>query len=215
MKTIGLVCLLAAALLLGATGRLHSANLVANPGFETGNFTGWGTTAASGGSSNFGVNATNPHSDTYAAFFSATNNTSAGDHIYQDFVTPTGTTYDLTFWLAGNINSTDSTLQRFRVTWGSNLLVNTTFPGSFDYTQFTFTGLTPDVFGGGSTRLEFSGYNNNGAFYLDDVSLTRVSAAVPDTGSSALLMSLGLVGVVLTQRAVGWRKLPQQARSIF
>lgn len=61
MKTMGLTCLLTAAILLGATARLTSANLVANPGFETGDFTDWSTFAASTGS-NFGVDSSNPHS---------------------------------------------------------------------------------------------------------------------------------------------------------
>ena len=210
MKTRGLICLLPAAILLGATGRLTSANLVANPGFETGNFSGWTTTAASSGSS-FGVDNTNPHSGTFAAFFSG-----AGpffDHIDQSFVTPPGTTYDLSFWLAGDVNKNPEGffVNMFRVTWGSTLLVNTNFTSSFAYTQFTFTGLTPDPIGGGSTNLEFGGFNNGGVFSLDDISLTRVSAAVPDSGSSALLLSLGLVGLVLTQSALSWLKIPGQA----
>ena len=52
-----------------ATGRLVSANLIVNPGFETGDFTGWRVTRAVSGS-NLGVGF-GAHFGTYAASFGA------------------------------------------------------------------------------------------------------------------------------------------------
>ena len=56
MKTSIARCLLAIGLLLVATARPTSANLIINGDFETGTFVGWTTTPAGTGS-NFGVNA--------------------------------------------------------------------------------------------------------------------------------------------------------------
>jgi len=83
-------------LLLIATARPTSANLIVNGDFETGDFTGWTTTpAASGG--NFGVTTLPPSPDgTLGAFFSATG--SDFDSISQTFATTPGAFYDVSFF---------------------------------------------------------------------------------------------------------------------
>jgi hypothetical protein len=74
-------------LLLVATARSTSANLIVNGDFETGDFTGWTTTPAATGS-NFGVTTLPPAHDTLGAFFSATG--SDFDAISQTFATTPG-----------------------------------------------------------------------------------------------------------------------------
>src|SRR5436309_2150043 len=100
-------------MMLIVTAGLASANLITNPGFETGNFSGWTTTPASSGS-DFFVDL-NPHSGTYAAWFGATG--SDFDTISQTFATTAGVFYDLTFWLA-NLNQFQTPDNEFKVTFG-------------------------------------------------------------------------------------------------
>ena len=55
LKFLGLV-----GLVFIITGRLASANLITNPGFETGDFTGWTETPAATGSAYFTEPASSP-----------------------------------------------------------------------------------------------------------------------------------------------------------
>src|ERR1039458_10346258 len=71
-------------------------NLLVNPGFETGNFSGWtlsGSTAFEGVSSSF---ATTPYTGFYSAFFGAVGTPNI---ISQTIATTAGDTYDLSFAL--------------------------------------------------------------------------------------------------------------------
>jgi hypothetical protein len=70
--------------LLIATARSTSANLIVNGDFETGTFAGWTTTPAPIGS-NFGVGPVPPAHDTLGAFFGAFD--ADFDSISQTFVT--------------------------------------------------------------------------------------------------------------------------------
>jgi hypothetical protein len=137
--------------LLGAA-QLVSANLIVNPGFETGDFTGWPTTLATSGSNLFVV-PVNSHSGTYAVSFGA----SSGDldAISQSLATTPGTLYQIRFWLKLiNINN------EFRITFGGvtllNLVDTDTGPFGYEhYKQFTLTGFAT----GSSTILEFAARN--------------------------------------------------------
>src|SRR3954471_18668173 len=99
-------------LLLIAT-HLSGANLVTNPGFETGSFSGWTTIPAATGSS-FGVGNTGPGtggSGSFIAFFQASG--SLNDAISQSFVTTPGSAYILSFFL--NVISATPANNDFRV----------------------------------------------------------------------------------------------------
>ena len=147
-----------------------SANLITNPGFETGDFTGWAIECQF-----CSVDATNPHSGQYAAVLREQG------LLLQPVNLASGQDYILSFWLA----SPDVTGSLFIVINGDFL--SKTF-GAFDYTQFIY-----HVEGMGPTTLFF---NFGGPLYLDDVSLTP---AVPEPFST-LWMALPFAGMVAFRR---------------
>lgn len=181
-------------IMLIVTGGLASANLITNPGFETGNFSGWTTTPAASGTS-FGVDNLNPHTGTYEAFFGAFG--SDLDAISQTFATTAGVFYDLSFWLANDNPGITPNSNEFRVTFGGVTVQDLIDAPDFGYTQYNFSALAT----GSSLTLELAGRNAPGFFYLDDVSVVaRAANGVPDAGSSAILLGTALMGFIFLQR---------------
>src|SRR4029077_11878699 len=91
------------AVLASAAVSAHAQNLVANPGFETGNFTGW---TLSGDTGFCGVTNQNPHSGRFCAVL-ATQHRPPPDYGFLDqtITTVVGQLYHVDFWLAniGNL----------------------------------------------------------------------------------------------------------------
>ena len=125
MNLAKLKLLCAIAVVLVASGRLVSANLIFNPGFETGDFTGWTVTSAASGS-NLGVGAFAAHSGIYFASFGAT--LADLDAISQAFATVPGTLYHLSFWLANGFDNNE-----FRVTFGGVVVLDLIDSGGRTY----------------------------------------------------------------------------------
>ncbi|MGO9598178.1 MAG: carbohydrate binding domain-containing protein [Isosphaeraceae bacterium] len=173
---------LAALLMWNATS---SANLVVNGGFETGDFTGWTQISAPFGSA-FGVSNVNPHNGNYAAYFGGT---TPGDYdgISQTLSTAIGTSYTVSFWLMND----DSPPNSFQTYWGGNQILTVDNASSFPYTQYTFTETATS----NSTALLFQGYQVPGYFYLDDVSVTPTTSAVPEPSTLAMAAVAGLAGL--------------------
>lgn len=145
----------------GASTAKAQVNLVTNPGFETGDFTGWTTIPASSGS-DFDVSTSSPHTGTYSAALGATSNKL--DFILQNLPTKPGRTYTLTFWL----KSSSGTPAQFLASWNGGTIFNTANT-AFPYQQEIFTSLPAT---GYLTTLEFGGLQNPSWYYLDDVSVT-------------------------------------------
>jgi hypothetical protein len=191
MKIIFLGRLLALGVVLVTTGQLASGNLITNPGFETGDFSGW----TASGSAVF-VQPGEQHSGTYSANFESSGPNL--DTVSQNLATTSSSLYDLSFWLFNAVVGGPPINNEFRVTFGGVVILDLLNAPGFSYTQFTFTGLAAT---GSSTTLEFAGKSGDGGYFLDDISVTAGAAAnVPDAGSSALLLGLGLAGVVFLQR---------------
>jgi PEP-CTERM motif len=181
---IGLLATLAVSVLLNIP--LHAGNLVTNPGFETGDLTGWTyTPAACGpllavGSGGLGANSGNN-----AAQFGGT---CAGsyDVISQVLPTVAGDSYVFSFWLASN-GSPDGE-QAF---WDGNRILDlTNFIQPYMFYSFTETASTS------STTIAFGGYNVPAFNGLDDIS---VSSAVPEP-SSMILLGLGSAMLLVRRR---------------
>ncbi|HKD43307.1 MAG TPA: hypothetical protein VKB87_23695 [Myxococcaceae bacterium] len=132
-------------------------NLVANCGFETGDFTGW---TQSGDLSFTSVEIGSPvaHTGSYGGRFGPVNDLG---FITQVLATAAGGTYNLTFWLR-NANSPNE----FVVIWDGTVIFDQTTKPDFDYMLVEFDGLPASMDG---TQLDFGFYNLPDYFYIDDI----------------------------------------------
>lgn len=170
------------------------ANLVTNPGFETGNFAGW---TVSGGFPNIGVdtNAADVHSGTYGAF--------AGNDVQtaldQEIATVAGATYAVSFWL--DVYQADATFGYAQASFGGQTVANLIEPTETDsFTQYTASLVAT----GPMSDLHFAFRDAPGFFGLDDVSVTQTSGeppppAVPEP-ASLVLLAAGLAGLAWSRR---------------
>ena len=133
-------------------------NLVANCGFETGDFTDW---TLSGDQSFTGV-ALGGHSGCYGAYFGPPNLGFAA----QDLPTAAGEYYDLSFWLS---NLGIGTPNALRVLWNGAIVYSCYNCPSFPDTHFAFTELLATD---ESTELKFGFFNVPDYFFFDDVVVT-------------------------------------------
>jgi hypothetical protein len=140
----------------------NGQNLVANPGFETGNTSGWAFTPAASGSV-LQFSTSSPHSGVYDAAFGAY--AGLNDTLSQQLPTQAGVVYDFNFW----VNTSDGDSSSYlTVSWGgSTILEITPTSGTFGWSNFDFA-----VTATGPTIISFSGRNAPYLVYLDDVSVT-------------------------------------------
>lgn len=160
-----------------------AGNLVANCGFETGDFTSWTTMPASSGSE-FAVTSFNPHSGTYDAAFGAEGG--QNDYIYQNLATSAGTIYDVNFWVDAPDGDSNN---QFVASWGGVNFFSLpgVVPGGYIDYDFLLAATSA------STQLEFGGQNDGSLTFLDDISVTP--ATVTPEPSSILLFASGLMAL--------------------
>ncbi len=173
------ILILMSLVLVMLSGVALSQNLVTNPGFETGDFTGW---TQSGNTGFTGVDIGNAHSGTYAAEFGPVG--SLG-FISQNLTTVPGGAYDLNFWLH---NRSGSTPNEYQVYWGGSQLTDIINSSAFAYTELSFINLTAPS---SSTELKFGFLHTPSWFDLDDISVT---GAVPEP-TTIILLGFGLLGL--------------------
>jgi hypothetical protein len=160
-----------------------SANLITNPGFETGDFTGWSKV---GGLVAGTINGVSPHSGNFQAIFSAD-----GLALTQSVATTPGASYTIDFFLAQAGGAPNS----FSVSWGGSTIFSLTNQSSFGYTEYTFTENASTA----STALLFNFTTSQGAWHLDDVSVNP-AGSVPDGGSTVSLLGCALLGLAALRR---------------
>jgi hypothetical protein len=198
--------------ILLCTSAAFGANIVLNPGFETGDFTSWTEhtcTSINCGAQGFFVVGTDPHTGSFAA---ETRCVSAscldpvvGDWISQPLTTTASTAYTFSFWMDPVNSSLDPTVE-IDVFWNSNKVGSfVSEPGG--YHQFIIGGL---VASGSTSLLELTGRHDPATVYIDDICVSSSSdcgtASVVPEPTALLLMSSGLAGIgifALRRRRVG------------
>ena len=168
-----------------------AGNLVANCGFETGDFSDWtwggntGATSVQGGAfyAYSGANS--------GTYYAALGPVGSEGNLSETLSTSNGTDYTFDFYLASvGDNSTN-----FSAYWDGTQLLSLTDPNSgADYTLYSYTET-----GTGSDTIEFV-YRDDPAYVaLDDVSVAPAVTTTPEPGSLSLLL-LGLAAVFLGRR---------------
>jgi hypothetical protein len=157
------------AVLLIATARPTSANLIVNGDFETGDFTGWTVTPAPSDSNIFVSLGPGPDT-TFGAFFGAFG--SDFDSISQTFATTPGAFYTLSFFYqVTNLGMPIPADNGFDVLWNGVSIGGGLFP-QFNvnpgFISPTFTLQATSAL----TTLEFDGRNAPSFDFLDNVSVT-------------------------------------------
>jgi hypothetical protein len=206
MNRFALTAILSA-LLAGTAFEAKAASLIANGGFETGDFTDW-TVNNSGGccvavdqlSSGVGYG---PNSGTYFAYIGTTDTS----NISQTFTDTAGGTLEVSFYYASNGDLNP-------IPPDSNQL-NALFNGTTEFTQTNIgsTGTnagstiplyvleTFSVVATGSDTLEFSFFDVPSALALDDVSVTEEVSTTPLPAALPLFVSgLGAFGFIVGRR---------------
>ena len=177
-----------------AAAPAQAQNLVTNPGFETGDFSGWTTTPATGGSDFAVAGGVYANSGSYGARFGATG--TQDDSISQFIPTVAGDDYAVSF----SLENLSGPSNDFTASFGGAPLLSITDSASFPYTQYSFTATAT----GASTLLAFAGRQVPSFFALDDVSVIDLGAApVPEastTVSLGLLLALGMGGLVVAAK---------------
>lgn len=157
-----------------------AANLVQNPGFETGDLTDWYLT---GDPAHMYVGADDPHSGTYA--FDGSPTGGAG-YLNQDFSGLGNNQYNLQFYL--DLRNTGANL--FQVQWDGKLVYQLSNYGTTGYQLVQINGLPGSV---GTDTLTFGFIGNEQTTWsLDDVDLEQMGTPEPGT---LMLLGSGVLGV--------------------
>ena len=190
-----------AALLCTAVWSAQAVNIVNNPGFETGSFSGWTHSDPNNPTNdNIGSDPQFAHSGTYHANLGATPNPGS---LSQSLTTVAGQFYNLSFWLANDITAGLGPGNSFQVFWNGGLVFALTNASPFPYTQAGASNLLATS---GSTLLEFRYRHDNDFWRLDDVSVS-----VPEAFSTIWLAlpAFGALGMLHFSRTRGRKGLIQ------
>jgi hypothetical protein len=175
-----------------AASAVQAQNLVVNPGFETGDFTGWTVTGGADPIVDVGIG----HTGMYAASLGAI----APDvvDLSQMLATQSGQQYTLTFYAqTPEFNNPPGFPNSLTVYFGDSLIDGPlTVPDDPDYQKYSYTVTATS----GASLLHFAVSNDPDYTQLDDISVVAAPAAVPEPGPLGLLLGGGIGGVWLQRR---------------
>jgi PEP-CTERM motif len=158
-------------------------NLLANPGFETGDYSGWTVTGPFLAVQGVG------HTGSFSSYCGAglNDNGTTGDLLSQTFATTQGLNYDVSIWVIGNGGGASEAY----ISWDNVKvldLYNMDFPS---WTQLEIT-ITADAT---TSTVGFGSRNDPSAFNFDDASVTLT----PEPSVLALA-GVALAGFVVFRR---------------
>ena len=169
-------------LALTALSAVSQANMFVNPGFETGDFTGW---------THGGGAVTNAEAHSGAFSFSGF----SSDNVSQTFAaTATSSILQLSFWGKRNGGLFDLVILTYSDSSTENVLVNTLGRGN----DWTFIDLTAELDAGKSLVGFFIYGTTPGPAFLDDFNLETVRVVAEP--SSYALIALALLAMGYTAR---------------
>ena len=185
-----------------------STNLVANCGFETGDFTSWtlsGNDVPMELGNLYGVegidplDGISPHSGSDQAYFAdlVSNATTLSEAI----VTIPGVFYQISWYLAQDTAPAGTYSNLFSASFGSTSLTSLAAVPVEGYTSYTLSAMATSA----STVLSFTLGDDLGEFLLDDVVVSTGSATgvSPEPGTWLLLLSAGGFSAILAARRKG------------
>jgi hypothetical protein len=183
--------------LLAAASGAQAANILVNPGFETGGLSPWYQSASYGGVQDWGVDSADAHSGTYSAV------DIGNKELEQDFAPVAGSSItQLSFWMRHpNYSIAPMALDLFYTdsTYTENVISSTTTGWQFfDATSYVNTSKTLKGIG-------LWGYSSVGGASdmtrFDDVTLDVAGAAVPEPMTWSLTITgFALAGAALRRR---------------
>jgi hypothetical protein len=172
------------AVFVSAAITARAQNLVQNPGFETGDFTGWtqfGDTSFTAVDSGF--DGVNPHGGSFQAHFGP-----IGDGGISQTLTASAGLFNIDFWLAAAGGGAGDYIN---VLFGGTSIYTLPGSGAFSYIHVVENGVSA----GANPSLEFHFINVPSYWFVDDVTVT----AVPEPGTLGLV-ALGGLGLVAALR---------------
>lgn len=183
-----------------------ATNLVANCGFETGDFTSWtlsGNDVPMELGSLYGVEGTDPldgippNSGSDQAYFADLD--ANATTLSETLPTIPGMSYQISWYLAQDSAVVAPFSNEFSASFGGTTLTSLTGVPVQGYTQYSFFATAPTA----STVLSFTVGNDLGEFLLDDVVVTTttiVTVAGPEPGTLLLLLSAASLSGILAAR---------------
>ena len=133
-------------------------NLVANCGFESGDFNSW---TRSGDMSATSITTAAAHSGTWGLFIGPVSDLG---FIAQNLPTISGASYQICYWLS---NLSAGTPNRFQVSWGGTVIRDDSSLPAFPYTQYCHDVVAP----GDTTEVKFGFLQAPSYFEFDDASV--------------------------------------------
>ena len=206
IATTSRLCIIGAFLAIAASVPAR-ADLVVNGGFESGDFTGWVVSDSNG------IVIDNADFDSGSASASLGSFGTPGT-LSQTLTTMAGTSYQISYFLHNQGTGTGfpPAVELFQASFDGVVLdTETGVLVSGGYNFFNFQQIASSA----STALVFTEQNDDSVWNLDDVSVTPVTASVPEPGSATLLASAVLLALGYARRGSLARPSATDAQLVF